>query len=305
MGNINPEDPTKRTVLAKVELENGRPYSYMHSMGYTASHVVIVAQPIHIDLMKTAKGHVLEDAMYLGNGTLFVAVNRYDGTHRNFPLVESFFFGHIINTFEEDGDIIMDLTYYKADENLAFIKLFARNNFHNETFYADFTLPKVVRFRLTKDGRVEQTDLLPEDNNTILELPTLDERKIGKEYCVFYPFQILANAYDESKNSTKVGPSAATAIGKRNICTGERSGFYAAEEYPTEPKFIPNPHGTAEDDGVLVGFVYNATGRSSFVQILDAKSMNRIATAQLPVRTHFFFHSSFFPSQAGDIDLLV
>jgi torulene dioxygenase len=299
--NINSADPTKRELVAAVKLENGRPSSYMHAMGYTSKHMVIVAQPMHLDLSKVMRGNVVENSMYLGNGTLFTVVNRQDGTARNFPLVESFFFGHICNTWEEDGDIYLDLTYYIADENLAFLKLFERNNFFNKTWQKDFTTPKWRRFRLTKDGRVEQTPLLPDDQQTILELPTIDERKIGKKYCIFYSYQSLANAYDEDKHSKKVGPAGTMAIAKRNLCTGERSGFYGTEEYPSEPKFIPRPGGIAEDDGVLVGFVYNASGRSSFVQILDAKSMVRIATAQLPVRTHFFFHSSFFPSHPEDI----
>jgi carotenoid cleavage dioxygenase-like enzyme len=108
--SIHPSDPSKRNLVAKVPLENGRDISYMHAMGYTSNHVVIVAQPMHMDMMKAMKGHVLQDSLYVGNGTLFTVVNRHDGTYKNYPLFEGFFFGHITNTWEEEGDIYLDLT---------------------------------------------------------------------------------------------------------------------------------------------------------------------------------------------------
>lgn len=295
--NINPDRPEEREKVAHVELRNGRSFSYMHAIGYTASHIVIVAQPMHLDLKKAIEGNVIQDSLFVGNGTLFTVVNRYDGSYRDYPLVDGFFFGHVANTWEEGEDILLDLTYYEAAPDLGFIKLFARDHFFNHTWQKSVAKPKWMRFRLTKDGHVEKTQLLLHDQGTIFELPIIDERRDGKPYCVFYGFQSFANAYDVAKDSKVIGPPGALAIGKRNLCTGERSGFYQFEEYPTEPKFIPRPGGTAEDDGVLVGLVYNASSRSSFVSVIDAKTMDRIALAHLPVRTHFLFHSTWFPSE--------
>lgn len=83
-------------------------------------------------------------------------------------------------------------------------------------------------------------------------------------------------------------------MAKRNLCTGERRGFYAAGEYPSEVQFIPNPEGTHEDDGVLVGLVFDANRNESFVQVVDAHTMHRIARAELNTRVNFLVHSTWY-----------
>merc|ERR1719203_2353020 len=112
---IHPSNPLKRNSLRRVELPDKRPSSYMHAMGFTSNHVVIVAEPMHLDIKKVMKGYPVAECFLLGSGTIFQVVNRHDSTVRNFEF-SSFFFGHIFNTWEEDGDIVMDLSYYPADE---------------------------------------------------------------------------------------------------------------------------------------------------------------------------------------------
>merc|ERR1719487_1968153 len=100
-------------------------------------------------------------------------------------------------------------------------------------------------------------------------------------------------------NSTKGGPFGAVGLAKRNLCTGERLGWYEPNMYPSEVEFVPNPSGTAEDDGVLLGIVFDGNTNSSFFQILDAQTMKRLAKAPLPIKVPFPVHSSFFPGDAA------
>jgi len=301
--NIDPKQPDRRKLLASIQLPRGRPASYMHSMAHTPNHVVLVAEPLHNSLTGALSGKPLgEGGLYMGDGnTIFQAVSRRDGSVREFE-VPPFLFSHIVHAWEVGNDIVIDLIRYEADpERLIFVKQFLFKNIEDKLTRDLWPLARLMRFRLKSDGTTEFRDLLPDEFGTMFELIKIDDRKHGQEYCNFFGMQFHSNAYDEEWNSTKVGPAMAYAIGKRNICTGERRGYYGPNEYPTEIEFIPNPAGTAEDDGVLVGFVFDANTNSSFVQVLDAKTMSRIARAELPVRIPLVVHAAFFPEGAPDL----
>jgi len=84
-------------------------------------------------------------------------------------------------------------------------------------------------------------------------------------------------------------------LAKRNLCTGERLGWYAANEYPSEVTFVPNPESSEEDNGALIGFVFDANKNSSYVHVRDARTLKMIARADLPIRTPFLVHATWFP----------
>merc|ERR1712060_538968 len=100
------------------------------------------------------------------------------------------------------------------------------------------------------------------------------------------------------------GPLGAIAVAKRNICTGETKGLYVSNEYPGEVEFVADPAGSAEDDGVLVGPVFDGSRNTSFIQIIDARSMRRIAIADLPVRMPYPVHASFFGEAKRNVVVL-
>lgn len=78
--------------------------------------------------------------------------------------------------------------------------------------------------------------------------------------------------------------------------TTEVHAFGAGRE-PGELVFVPAAGATAEDDGWLMGFVYDAaTDRSDFV-VLDAADITSapVATVKLPRRVPFGFHGNWIP----------
>jgi len=165
---------------------------------------------------------------------------------------------------------------------------------------------KVMRYRLRKDGTVEETNLLPNDPKSLFELPVIDPRLYAKKKaCVSWFWQGACNAYDEDIHSTKVGPAGAWALAKRNFCTGERLGWYAPNEYPSEVAFIPNPESSEEDNGALVGIVFDANRNSSYVHIRDAQTLTMIARADLPIKVPFLVHASWFQDNTIEQDLVV
>eukprot|EP00928_Gymnodinium_smaydae_P045432 TRINITY_DN30284_c0_g1_i1.p1 TRINITY_DN30284_c0_g1~~TRINITY_DN30284_c0_g1_i1.p1 ORF type:complete len:543 (-),score=55.48 TRINITY_DN30284_c0_g1_i1:96-1724(-) len=302
---IDPEKPDSRNVIKAIKLNNGRKASYMHSMAHTENHVVLIAQPLHMSMAAILEGKPLSGgALTLGNGTIFQAVNLADGSVREwyFP---SFLAAHVSNSWEDGDDIIVDLTWYQPDSHLAFIGMFKFENLQKDrrdTWPAN----KWIRYRLKKDGTVQETNLLPKESKSSWELPVVDPRLEGKqETCVTWFIQSGSNAYDEELNSTKVGPAGAYGLAKRNLCTGERLGWYAPNEYPSEVTFIPDPSSTDEDSGALVGMVFDANRNISYVHIRDARTLQLISRADLPVRLPFLIHATWFPESAAEKEILV
>merc|ERR1712224_564934 len=83
--------------------------------------------------------------------------------------------------------------------------------------------------------------------------------------------------YDKNQSSIEGGPFGAVGLAKRNLCTGERFGWYEPNSYPSEMQFVANPAGTAEDDGVLLSMVFDGNIGKSYLHVLDARTMKRLA----------------------------
>jgi len=68
---------------------------------------------------------------------------------------------------------------------------------------------------------------------------------------------------------------------------------------PSEPVFVRDPAGAAEDDGWLLSLVYDGRARSSHVAVLDARHLSDgpVARAHLGHPVPFTFHGQFAPLQ--------
>ena len=64
------------------------------------------------------------------------------------------------------------------------------------------------------------------------------------------------------------------------------------------PNFVANPNATSEDDGVLLVMIVSE--KNDYLSILDAKTLEEIATAELPdnVRGAMTFHGFFADGKA-------
>jgi len=299
--DIDPQQPYKRNLLAKIALPRGRGASYMHSMAQTQNNIILFAEPLHMSVSAIMAGKPLsEGAIKPGDTTILQIVNRTDGTIRTIE-TPGFLVGHVANAWEDGGDILMDVSHYEVDERMFFLGMFKFENLVKEV-RDEWQKNKIMRIRIRADDLVDFENMLPNEPDSMFELLTTNPRNHGKEYCVMWSVQAGSNAYDEEWNSTKVGPAGAYGLAKRNFCTGERSGFYEAGMYPSEPQFIPNPNGSDEEDGVLVGIVFDSYRNTSFVQAIDAKTMKRVARAELHTQVPFLVHSTWFPAaDSGDL----
>ncbi|NKB99273.1 MAG: carotenoid oxygenase [Pseudomonadales bacterium] len=87
-------------------------------------------------------------------------------------------------------------------------------------------------------------------------------------------------------------------IYKHDLRTGQATQHdMGAGRHSAEPVFIPKEGSTAEDDGYLMTFVYDAGKDTSELVILDAQDMSRPAIAQvhIPSRVPYGFHGNWVP----------
>lgn len=84
---------------------------------------------------------------------------------------------------------------------------------------------------------------------------------------------------------------------KHDFATGSRQvATLGAEVLLGEMSFVPNPDGRAEDDGILMGFGYDRDRDEGQLLLLDAQTLERVATVHLPQRVPMGFHGNWAPA---------
>ncbi len=117
------------------------------------------------------------------------------------------------------------------------------------------------------------------------EFPRIDERRVGKRHRYGYAPAVRGGGDGDSvlyKHDLVTGTTA-----RRSFGAGKSLGEFV---------FQPSGPDAAEDDGVLMGFVYDAPADRSELAILDAGSLETIASIQLPHRVPAGFHGNWLPA---------
>jgi all-trans-8'-apo-beta-carotenal 15,15'-oxygenase len=85
------------------------------------------------------------------------------------------------------------------------------------------------------------------------------------------------------------------AVVKLDTTTGNfQTRDFGTDRYTSEALFVPRPGGSADDDGYLLSFVYDATVHRTEIVILDARDLeHEIAAVKLSHHVPFGFHGHF------------
>jgi carotenoid cleavage dioxygenase len=133
-------------------------------------------------------------------------------------------------------------------------------------------------------GKVREERL----DDTAQEFPRVDERRVGRPHRYGY-------AVGYSADSS--GLSAPDAILKHDLHTkGTQSVAFGPGREPGEFVFVQSSAGAGEDDGVVMGFVYDRSTDRSDLVLLDGQTMETVATVHIPARVPHGFHGNWAPT---------
>jgi carotenoid cleavage oxygenase len=122
------------------------------------------------------------------------------------------------------------------------------------------------------------------------EFPRVNETLLGSRHR--YGYTVQTNTQDAFDGTTYL---------KHDFASGaSQEHEFGAGRVPAEFVFVPSESATSEDDGWLMGYVYNAATDRSDLEILDAHDFTApaVATIHLPARVPYGFHGSWIPDPA-------
>jgi len=218
----------------------------------------------------------------------------------------SFTFNHVANLVQEEEALILDIfEVFRAGQgnplwggsfDLWLNKTRRDTEINFEAMR--FVLPSI--YNVSTSEPVKVRSILGRDvtqpcngaNCDLIRLPRINLQYQGQPYCFAYGMQ----------TKFQRGPFASQGVVKVNLCNQSFSPIATRSpgQYPHELVFIGNPNGTSEDDGVLIGHVLDGPANKSFVQVIDAQTLQRIAHFDLPLRLGEMIHGNWFPTVQDD-----
>jgi beta,beta-carotene 9',10'-dioxygenase len=268
---VEPGSTTARVIASKQVREP----AYMHSFGLTPRWLVLAEFPLVVNPLRLA----LSGRPYIENfrwqpelGTRFRLFDRESGEAIGPFRAEACFAFHHVNSYEEDGSVVVDLCTFPDSgiiEDLYLERLRAGR---------PVTPPRLERFRIDPgSGAVEREQLVDEP----LELP-----RINYGRCNERPYRYVWGVGNGESGWLE-------RIVKADV-TSHRSDTWAEEGcFPGEPVFVPAPQAEGEDEGVLLSVVLDGRRGNSFLLVLDAASLTEVARAEVPHHIPFGFHGQF------------
>ncbi|HYD05799.1 MAG TPA: carotenoid oxygenase family protein [Reyranella sp.] len=281
-----------RTTLTPYRLQRGSltklpavalPYPLMnHDFVLTERHLVFCLGPILVHSLSFVLGLTSFDgALHWNPGkpTLILLVPR-DGSSPRFIEAEPFFQFHFANGFEQDGTIVLDLARYPDYATIGQ----ALREYWKSDWPAD-GMATLTRLRIDlASGAVESRAFSAGSAN---EFPRFDPRRLGRPYRYAY---IACNPVDRAAGLQQQLARVDVESGAVTVHDFGPSGYVG------EPVFVPT--GAAEDDGVVITTVFDATSGLSVVVGLDARDLaaRPLFTARLRHHVPYALHGAFNPA---------
>ncbi|XP_047530293.1 carotenoid isomerooxygenase-like [Vanessa atalanta] len=269
--------------------------AYMHSFGVTENYFVIIEQPLVISLLNLMRRRFIVTEPFASTlvsypecETNIILIHRVTGEEKRYP-TDTIYFMHVINCFETDGALCVDLCSYKDANILNAMYVSAIKDMHSNPDYGQWCQcrPKRIEIPLEAPPLTKVESRLIADVG--VETPMINYKLCnGKPYRYFYGI------------GSDVDTGDAGSIVKVDTKTGEVLYWKEPQCYPSEPIFIANPDGQGEDDGVLLSAVlWSQDDRAIALLVLNAKNLEEIARAHFttPSQTAKCFHGWFLPDQ--------
>jgi beta,beta-carotene 9',10'-dioxygenase len=263
---------SKPEVIASIPV---REPSYMHSFGLSERWLVLAEYPFVVNPLRLAtsgRPYIENYRWEPERGTRFTLVHRSTGETLGPFETEPRFGFHHVNSYEEDGDVVVDIcTFPDAGivEDLYLERLRAGK---------PVTTPQLERFRISPGPGAVAAERLVEEP---IELPRINYGASNER-----PYRYTWGVGSD-------GTGWLDRIVKADVVERRTGGWSAEECYPGEPVFVRAPDASEEDEGVLLSVVLDGRRETSFLLVLDAHSLDELARAEVPHHIPFGFHGQF------------
>jgi carotenoid cleavage dioxygenase len=246
----------------------------MHDFSLTESRVVVYDLPVSFSLEGATTGFPYAwDPSYPAR--VGVMQRDSDGSDVRWFDVEPCYVFHPLNAYDDGDSVVLDVVRHP--------KMFDRDRRGpNEgpptldRWTVDLNAGKVREERFDDRGQ---------------EFPRVDERLIGRRHRFGYTVGFAPNG-DGNTDLT------ANALFKHDLGTGDTQvRTFGPQTGAGEFVFEPRTPDAVEDDGVLMGFVYHGDTDKSDLVVLDAGSLETVASVHLPARVPYGFHGNWVPTQ--------
>ena len=261
-------------VVHSTELELPRA-TMQHDFGVTATRVVFMDLSVVFDLDLAASGRALPFSWQPEAGARLGILDRgRPGSEVRWIDLEPCYVFHVANAFDQGPAIVMDVLRYEQSFDTGPGQLISSD------------VPALERWTIDPEaGRLDRRQL----DDRPAEFPRVDDLVSGRPYRHAYCVEMArTEAGDDYRRLLRYDLS-------REEATVWEPGAGCS---PSEPVFVRDPEGRADDEGWLLTVVFDAGRQASDLVVLDAQSLRSKpeAVVHLPARVPFGFHGSWVPA---------
>ncbi len=251
--------------------------AYMHSFGLTERYFVLAEFPFTVNPFKLAtsgRPYIENYAWHADRPTRIQLLDRDSGAVRRTFETDACFAFHHVNAYEDGEKVIADICVF--DDASIVTELYLGRLRAGASVTA---LPHLERFELDiATGEVTRERI----SGASIDLPRINyTRNNERPYRYTWGTGLDGGSgwFDEIVM----------------IDVEEQSATRWSEPgcYPGEPVFVAAPEARAENEGVLLSVVFNAQSGTSFLLVLDARTLGELARAEVPHHIPFGFHGRF------------
>ncbi len=255
--------------------------AYLHSFGMTPNYFIVAEFPLVVNplsLLLWLKPFIENFQWKPKRGTPFYILNRHTGQVVGRFESEAFFAFHHINAFERDDEIVVDLAAY-PDSTI--IDAFYLHRLKNPATRLPFG--QLRRYRLPLKGKTVHYETLSDE---CLELPHFDYQRYNMrgDYRFVYGMSVNRQQPEGFYNQ----------LVKIDLEGQRPANWFEANCYPGEPIFVAAPGASNEDEGVILSVVLDTQKGTSFLLVLEARTLTEIARAETPQPIMFGYHGQYF-----------
>ncbi len=248
--------------------------AYMHSFGLTQRWLVLAEFPFVVNPPRLA----FSGRPYIENyrwkpelGTKFHLFDRATGNGIGPFETDARFAFHHVNSYEEDGEVVVDIC-----------------TFPDAGIVQDLYLERLRAGKPVAPGYLERFRISPEAGSVTSERlidESLELPRINYGRCNERPYRYVWGL--------GIGHGWLDRIVKADVVERRSTTWSEENCFPGEPVFVAAPDADDEGEGVLLSIVLDGRKGNSFLLVLDARSLDELARAEVPHHIPFGFHGQF------------